>query len=134
MTNQIASKGIQGAITTANENFMATFDRGDAAGLSELYTENGQLLPTGSDFITGKAAIRAFWQGAMDMGIKTARLETIEAEEHGDTAIEIGKYTLSGEAGNVMDKGKYLVIWKQAGGRWKLHRDIWTSSLSAQGD
>ena len=134
MTNQGTSTGILETIAAANETFMTTFNRGDAAGVAELYTENGQLLPTGSDFVTGKAAIQAFWQGAMDMGIKTARLETIEAEEHGDTAIEIGKYTLSGEAGNVMDKGKYLVIWKQADGRWKLHRDIWTSSLSAQGD
>jgi uncharacterized protein (TIGR02246 family) len=134
MTNQGTSTGIQAAIAAADENFMAAFNRGDAAGLADFYTENGQLLPTGSDFVTGKAAIQAFWQGAMDMGIKTARLETVEAEGHGDTAIEIGKYTLSGEAGNVMDRGKYMVIWKQEGGQWKLHRDIWNSSLSAQGD
>jgi uncharacterized protein (TIGR02246 family) len=134
MTNQGTSKGIQAAIAAANENFMSTFNRGDSAGIGDLYTENGQLLPTGSDFVTGKAAIQAFWQGAMDMGIKTARLDTVEAEEHGDTAIDIGKYTLSGEAGNVMDRGKYVVIWKQEGGQWKFHRDIWNSSLSAQGD
>jgi ketosteroid isomerase-like protein len=70
----------------------------------------------------------------MDMGIKTVRLETVEAEEHGNTAIDIGKYTLSGEAGNVMDRGKYIVILKQEGGQWKLHRDIFNSSLTPQGD
>jgi ketosteroid isomerase-like protein len=70
----------------------------------------------------------------MDMGIKTARLETVETEGHGDTAIEIGKYSLRGEAGKVFDNGKYVVIWKQEGDQWKLHRDIWNSSLPAQGD
>ena len=70
----------------------------------------------------------------MDMGIKTARLETVEAEGYADTAIEIGKYTLSGEAGNIMDRDKYVVIWKQEGGQWKLHRDIWNSSLTPEGD
>jgi uncharacterized protein (TIGR02246 family) len=134
MIDQGTSTGVQAAIAAANENFMSTFNRGDAAGMCDLYTANGQLLPTGSDFVTGKAAIQAFWQGAMDMGIKTARLDTVEAEEYGETAIEIGKYTLSGEAGKVMDRGKYVVIWKQEGGQWKLHRDIWNSSLSAQGD
>jgi uncharacterized protein (TIGR02246 family) len=135
MANQGTSTGVQAAIAAVNENFMAAFKRGDAAGMVDFYTENGQLLPTGSDFVTGKVAIQAFWQGAMDMGItKTLRLETVEAEGHGDTAIEIGKYTDSGEAGNVMDRGKYVVIWKQEGGQWKLHRDIWNSSLSAQGD
>jgi hypothetical protein len=33
----------------------------------------------------------------------------------------------------VLDNGKYVVIWKQKGDRWKLHPDIWNSSLPAQG-
>jgi len=134
MTNQGSSTEIQAAIEAANELFMATFNRGDAAALADLYTENGQLLPAGSDFVTGKEAIRNFWQAIMDMGIKSAALETIEVEGHGDTAIDEGKYTLRGESGSVLDRGKYLVIWKQQAGQWKLHRDIWTSSLSPQGD
>ena len=134
MANQGPSSEVQAAIAAVNENFMAAFKRGDAAGLANFYTENGQLLPTGSDFVTGRAAIQAFWQAAMDTGRKTVRLEIVEAEGHGDTAIEIGKYTLSWEAGNVIDRGKYVVIWKQEGGQWKLHRDIWNSSLSAQGN
>jgi len=135
MANQDTSTGVQAAIAAVNENFMATRNRGDAAGLANFYTENGQLLPTGSDFVTGKAAIQAFLQEGMDRGIvKTVRLEIVEAEGHGDTAIEIGKYTSSGGAGNVIDRGKYVVIWKQEDGQWKLHRDIWNSSLPAQGD
>ena len=133
MTQSVSTEVVD-ALAASNEKFMETFNRGDAAGLADLYTENGQLLPTGSDFVTGTVAIQAFWQGAMDMGIKTIRLETVEAERHGDTAIDIGKYTLSGEAGNVMDSGKYVVILKQEGGQWKLHRDIWNSSLTPQGD
>ena len=134
MTDQGTSTGVQAAIEAANEVFMATFNRGDAAALADLYTENGQLLPAGSDFVTGKKAIRNFWQAIMDMGIKSATLETIEVEGHGDTAIDEGKYTLRGESGSVLDRGKYIVIWKQQAGQWKLHRDIWTSSLSPQGD
>ncbi len=48
------SSEITNAIAAADDNFMATFKRGDAAGMSVLYTENGQLLPPNSDFITGK--------------------------------------------------------------------------------
>jgi ketosteroid isomerase-like protein len=33
--------------------------------------------------------------------------------------------------GKVADRGKYVVIWKRVGGEWKLHRDIWTTSLPA---
>ncbi len=133
MTQSVSTE-VGDAIAAGNEKFMETFNRGDAAGLAGLYTENGQLLPTGSDFVTGTVAIQTFWQGAMEMGIKTIRLETVEAERHGDTVVEIGKYTLNGEAGSVMDRGKYIVILKQEGGQWKLHRDIWNSSLAPQGD
>ncbi len=125
------STEINDAIAAMDENFMATFKRGDAAGLAALYTKNGQLLPPNSDFITGKPSIQTVWQSVMDMGIKSAKLETVELEGHGDTAIEIGKYTLSGEADQVMDTGKYVVIWKQEQGQWKLHRDIWNSSMPA---
>jgi ketosteroid isomerase-like protein len=37
---------------------------------------------------------------------------------------------MSGDGGAVMDSGKFIVIWKQEGGRWKLHQDIWNSSLA----
>jgi ketosteroid isomerase-like protein len=128
---QVTSTEIRSAIMAANEKFMTTFIRGDAAGIAALYTEGGQLLPPNSDFIAGKQAIQAFWEGAMNMGIKAARLETIEVEGHGNTANEVGKFTLQGAAGQVLDTGKYVVIWKREAGQWKLYRDIWNSSKPA---
>ncbi len=122
-----------GSIEVANEIFMRTFAKGDAAGMGALYTENGQLLPSNSDFITGRKAIQGFWKAVMDMGIKAAKLETIDLEEHGNSAYEVGKYTLSGAGGQVMDQGKYIVIWKKEGGEWKLYRDIWNTSMPALG-
>lgn len=119
------------AIAAANRTFMDNFARQDAAAMAELYTADGQLLPTNSDFVTGSAAIQEFWGGAMGMGIRTVNLETVELDAHGDTALEVGRYTLGGEGGQPIDNGKYMVVWKNDGGTWKLHRDIWTSSLPA---
>jgi uncharacterized protein (TIGR02246 family) len=127
----VTSTEVRDAIVAANGNFKTTFKAGDAAGMAALYTENGQLLPPNSDFVTGRPALQTFWQAIMDMGIKEAGLETVEVESHGDTAIEVGKYTLKGEGGQVLDNGKYIVIWKQEDGQWKLHRDIFNSSMPA---
>jgi uncharacterized protein (TIGR02246 family) len=128
---QPTSTEVHDAIAAANENFMTAARRGDAAGLAALYTENGQVLPPNSDFVTGRAAIQVFRQAVIDMGIKEAKLEIIEVEGHGDTAIEVSRFTLYGEAGKELDKGKYIVIWKQEQGQWKLHRDIFNSSMPA---
>tara|TARA_B100000959_G_scaffold285684_1_gene361281 strand:- start:4739 stop:4918 length:180 start_codon:yes stop_codon:yes gene_type:complete len=56
-------------------------------------------------------------------------LETIEADGHGDKIIEVGKFTLEGAEGQTIDHGKYIVIWKNEDGQWKVHRDIINSSL-----
>ncbi len=119
------------AIRAANEQFMQTYKRRDVAGLAALYTADGQIMPSNSDFVTGISAIRDFWKAAMEMGIKEARLDTLEVDGHGDTAIEVGRYSMMVDGGQVVDTGKYVVIWKKVDGAWKLHRDIWTTSQPA---
>ena len=128
---QTTATEVRAAIMAANEQFMAAFSRGDAAACAACYTEQGQLLPPNSDVIAGKQAIQPFWQGAMHMGILTAKLETVEVEGRGHTAYEGGTYTLQGAGGQALDTGKYIVIWQQEAGQWKIHRDIWNSSRPA---
>jgi uncharacterized protein (TIGR02246 family) len=125
------STEIRNAIAAANQKFLSAFSRGDAAGLAATYTSNGQALPTNSDIIEGRTALQGFWQVVLDMGFKAATLDTVELDIQGDSAIEIGKYTLQGEGGQVLDAGKYLVVWKQEDGQWKWHRDIWNTSMPA---
>ena len=124
---------IHSAIGAGVKSFGAAFNRGDAAGMAALYTENGQVLPPNGDFVTGRQAIAGFWQAVMDMGIKEAQIEILEVEAHGDTASEVSKFALLDEGGQVLDRGKYIVIWKQEAGQWKLHRDIFNSSMPAPG-
>jgi len=119
-------------IAAANAEFIKAFSNGDAAALAELYTEKAQLLPPNSDFVRGKEAIQAFWQGAIDMGVKQAQLEIVEVEDHGDTAIEVSKFQMLDAEGQVLDYGKYVVIWKKIEGKWKLHCDIFNSSKPAK--
>jgi uncharacterized protein (TIGR02246 family) len=129
MTN---STNIRESIAAANNVFMETFKRGDAAGLAALYTNDGQVLPPNGDFVSGQQAIQGFWQAIFDMGIKEAEMKIVEVEKQGDTAFEVSRFKLLGESGQVLDEGKYIVIWKRDQGQWKLHRDIFNSSLPAQ--
>jgi ketosteroid isomerase-like protein len=108
---------------------MAAFNNGDAALLSSYYTEYGELLPPNSETVTGRESVQKFCQGVMNMGIKNAKLETVELEAMGIYACEIGKYTLFTAADTVVDRGKYIVLWKYVDDKWFLHRDIWNSSI-----
>jgi ketosteroid isomerase-like protein len=123
-----SSADVSDAIAATNREFQSAFAGGDAAGIASCYTSTAILLPPGSDVVSGTDGIRGFWEGVLKLGIKAARLETLEVEGHGDVAHELGRYTLEGEGGREVDRGKYLVLWREDRGRWKLHRDIWNSS------
>src|SRR6478735_6546291 len=47
-----------------NEKWMAAFNKGDAARVTSLYTEDATLLPSGAPLVLGRAAIEAFGKGA----------------------------------------------------------------------
>lgn len=125
---QTGSSELKAAIEAANDLFMAAFNRGDAAAMAALYTEDGQMLAPNADLMTGRVAVQAFWQAVMDMGVKSVLIITGEVEDHGETAIEISRFKLFAEGDQELDQGKFIVIWKRVEGQWKLHRDIFNSS------
>lgn len=125
---------VRNAIQAGNEKFMTAFKQRNAAGVASLYTEDAKLLPPNSQMMSGTTAIRDFWQGAMNAGIKEAKLETMEVEMQDDLAVEVGRYTLAimpSEGSSSTDTGKYVVAWKNDNGTWKLHIDIWNTSAPA---
>lgn len=122
------AQDVSGEIQAADNRFAEAFAAGDAETVASLYTEGARLLPPNSDFVSGTAAIQGFWQSVMGMGVARVKLDVVEAESTGDTAWEVGRYTLYSAAGDTIDEGKYIVIWKRTDAGWRLHRDIWNSS------
>lgn len=121
---------VRAAIEAANKQFSAAFSKGDAAAVAALYTTNAQAFPPNSPVISGRAEIEKMWQGVFGSGIASATLTTTEVEAHGDTAFETGNYELQLKDGKLADRGKYVVVWKRANGQWRLHRDIWNTSMA----
>lgn len=127
---------VRKTIEEANLKFGEAIRQGDATALADLYTEDATLLPPDSDMIKGRQGIETFWNGGLQIGIKDAILTTVDVSGSGDLAYEIGKFTLTIQPEGqepIEQKGKYVVVWKQtADGSWKLHVDIWNSSMPAQ--
>jgi ketosteroid isomerase-like protein len=61
--------------------------------------------------------------------IKSLELETLEVFGNGDVVSEVGRYVLGGADGQELDEGKYVVVWRKEGDAWKLHRDIFNTSM-----
>jgi uncharacterized protein (TIGR02246 family) len=116
------------SIEAANAAFAAAYSQRDTAAVAAMYTAGGQLLAPNEKVIEGRPAIEKYWKGAMDAGVKSVKLDSTEVESLGDSAFEVGSYTLFGTNGAAIDKGKYIVIWKRIDGAWKLHRDCWNTT------
>jgi len=100
----------------------------DVSELDRVYTRNARILPPGSTMVEGREPIKAFWQGAIKaLGIKSAKLTTVDAEALGDRVFEIGRAALVVGTGGTVDV-KYVVQWKQEDGDWKWHVDIWNTN------
>ena len=123
---------IMDEIRSANQNFERNFADGNAEGMASLYTSDGMLLPPGAAVQEGSKAIQGFWQMVMNLGVKRAQLSTVQVDKQNDMAVEMGNYKLSGGDNQLIDEGKYIVVWKKQNGDWKLHKDIWNTNLSPQ--
>ena len=126
-----AQNPVRRAIEANTKQFVEVFNKGDAAAVANLYTMNARLMPPNSPMLQGRANIQTFWQGAISAGLKLVSLEIVDLEIHGNTAIEVGRYVLTspGPGGaTVTDNGKYVVVWKREGARWKLAIDTFNSN------
>jgi ketosteroid isomerase-like protein len=115
-------------IAERNKQFMAFFADGNSRGVSQLYTEDGQVLPPNSEILEGPEAIAQMWQGAIDAGVASLRLEISEVHGSEDAVYELSHYQMLSADAQVIDHGKYIIIWKKIGDTWFIHRDIWNSS------
>ncbi len=124
---------VKAAIDASNKKFGAAVAAGNAAGVAALYTDDAMVLPPNGESVRGRPAIEKLFQGLIAAGIKQATLTAQEVEGHGDTATEVGAYSVKDAAGTELDRGKYVVVWKRVKGEWKLHRDIWNSNMPMPG-
>ena len=118
-------------INETNRLFMDAFSAGDAEKVAGFYTANCRFLPDNSNPVDGRTNVQELVQSMMDGGVSSVELITWEVEDCGDTAIEVGRVVMRGDTDELIDDGKFIVIWKKEEGGWRLHRDIVNSSLAA---
>ena len=115
-------------IEKLNDVWTAAFNKGDAAAVAALYTEDAYVLPPGSAMVKGRAAIEAFWRQAAQQ-MTDAKLTTLDVLPLGRSAArEIGTVTLKTKSQPPQEVvGKYVVVWRKIGREWKLATDIWNT-------
>lgn len=109
----------------------------DAAGIAQLYTEDGAVMPPNATIGKGQTAIEQTWAALVNTpGFELSIVpEEIVISASGDMAMDRGTFQLAmAPAGEVLnDTGKYVVVWLKVDGEWKAAADIFNSDLPAGG-
>jgi uncharacterized protein (TIGR02246 family) len=129
VTGLASAADLKAALTAADGAFASAFNRGDARAVAALYTADAQILASGAEPVRGTAEIEKFIQGIFGEGVQSVTLTTLEVFAAGDAATVVGRYVMKDKAGKELDHGKYMEYFRREKGAWKLHRDMFNSSV-----
>ena len=121
-------KSVRASIDSSNKAMGEAIAKGDSTAVAAFYTSDAKVLPANMESITSTDGIRSLWGGFIGFGYRL-QLDAVDTWGNSDGVVEEGKYLLKDTTGKELDKGKYLVYWKQEGGKWKMFRDIWNSDV-----
>ncbi|WFL78346.1 DUF4440 domain-containing protein [Altererythrobacter arenosus] len=133
----VASSAEEEAIRGEVARWLELIKSKDAAGIAQMYTEDGAFMPPNAPIGIGRAAIEQNWAAMMNTpGFElTFAPEQITLSSSGDMALDRGKYRLAVGSDGVeqIDTGKYVVVWRKVDGSWKAAADIINSDLPPGG-
>ena len=114
------------AIQKLEDQWGAAFNKGDAAAVAAMYTEDAYVLPAGAPMAHGRSDIQKFWDAAMQQ-LSDVKCTTVDVKPLGRSgAREIGTCTFKTKGASPQDGAlKYAVVWQKVSGQWMLNTDIW---------
>src|SRR5690242_4339772 len=123
------------ALAETRSTFVAALGRADTEALAALYTADATLLPPAAGPISGRDAIRLFWQAGLAAGIVAIRLEPARVDHDTRLAYELGSYELRLEPASsepIIDRGSYVLVHAQQDDcSWRRLVEIFTPSGTA---
>jgi ketosteroid isomerase-like protein len=99
------------------QDWKDAYNRGDAAKVAALYTEDGYYL-SAHILAHGRAAMQAYWQHGIDAGGHIDFIKPLTIFRSGDLGYTVGVYQAT-NAGVTVD-GRILIVLKKVNGKWLM--------------
>jgi ketosteroid isomerase-like protein len=117
------------AIRQATAALETAFNAKDVDTILSLYTDNSVFMPPNKPLLRGRVALKGFYEGLLQGGSTDLKLTPEDVAGHGPLAYESGSYSMMNAGTH--DRGKFLFVFRNMGGNWKIEYTIWSSDLPA---
>lgn len=96
--------------------------QGDSVSIAAMYTTDGKIgCKTGAEILSSAGS----WiRSNIKNDSRYVSFKTLTLNSDGDLLIETGVAEGKNEQGEVKYTFRYLVVWKQEDGVWKIYRDV----------
>jgi len=121
-------------IDEANRDFVNLFNRGDSIGLANMFTIDGKSMEPNEPAFIGRSQIQTHYSIVMKAGANKLGLLTTGLWGDENMLAEEGEFTFMDKDDKLLDKGKYIVLWRKEDGKWKLLRDCYNSDIPLTGN
>lgn len=111
------------------QSFEQAFNADDLPRCLALFADDAQILPEHGAIVTGRSDIEQFLKDQMTPVI-SFNTETDMSLVRGDLAVEQGHYRVRDvRRGSDVEMGKYVHVWRNVRGDWKLYRIIYNTDV-----
>lgn len=121
---------VKTVLDAQNKVYDERFRDSTPAYFAARYTKDACVMAPRMPRICGlDGIVKYYWSGGEN---QTLTLDMRGEEVNGtpEEVYEVGSYRVLDDEGTEMDKGKFIAIYRNQEGRWKVHREIWNSDLS----
>lgn len=113
-------------IAQHNKQFTNAHVSGDVAAIDAMFLSDARSYPPGAPAAIGIEAIHALTVDFLKAGITEFREETTAFYGNAEQIVDEGIYVLTYGEG-VTERGKYINVWKQVNGNWRIQANIWNA-------
>lgn len=122
------------AIQESNAIYFDSFKNNDPSIFIDRYADDASILLPNAPQIYGKEGAAKFFRKAYDeYGLRGGKFITTAVYGDGvEYVTEEGLWQSFNSKGELMDDGKFLVLWKKTPKGWKMFRDSFSSNREAK--
>jgi ketosteroid isomerase-like protein len=117
------------AIAASNEIYFQAFSKGDSSIFINLYAKDCWIMQPNAQTFCGTDAPLDFFKMAYNkFGLRNGKFITVDVFGDGrEYVTEVGFWESFDGNNNLLDNGKFLVLWKKTPNGWKMFRDSFSS-------